>query len=255
VKPKQLLAAGIERGPKTTAVRDGKPVREDGRVLDVTNGIWSTGYRHDLSWIDLPIFGEDGKPIHERGVATAEPGLAFVGLPFQFAAASDVLPGVGRTHATSCSSLGSAHATGRGRGVAPHARARRVPLQPRTSHSAVDGMSELRRAEPRPREVLPELRNAADRPAEPAGEVRKTVSIVFCDVTGSTAMGEGLDPEPLRNVMTRYFDTMRASIERHGGTVRSSSATRSWAVFGIPQLHEDDAAGRGAADMQSTSPS
>ena len=96
VKPKQLLAAGIERGPKTTAVRDGKPVLEDGRVLDVANVIWSTGYRHDLSWIDLPIFGEDGKPIHERGVVTAEPGLAFVGLPFQFAAASDVLPGVGR---------------------------------------------------------------------------------------------------------------------------------------------------------------
>ena len=96
VKPKQLLAAGIERGPKTTTVRDGKPELEDGRVLDVTNVIWSTGYRHDLSWIDLPIFGEDGKPIHERGVVTTEPGLAFVGLPFQFAAASDVLPGVGR---------------------------------------------------------------------------------------------------------------------------------------------------------------
>jgi putative flavoprotein involved in K+ transport len=96
VKPKQLLAAGVERVPKTTAIRDGKPVLEDGRVLDVANVIWSTGYRHDLSWIDLPIFGEDGKPMHERGVVTSEPGLAFVGLPFQFAAASDVLPGVGR---------------------------------------------------------------------------------------------------------------------------------------------------------------
>ena len=62
----------------------------------MTNVIWSTGYRHDLSWIDLPIFGEDGKPIHERGVVATEPGLGFVGLPFQFAAASDVLPGVGR---------------------------------------------------------------------------------------------------------------------------------------------------------------
>jgi len=78
------------------AIRDGKPVLEDGRVLDVANVIWSTGYRHDLSWIDLPIFGEDGKPMHERGIVTSEPGLAFVGLPFQFAAASDVLPGVGR---------------------------------------------------------------------------------------------------------------------------------------------------------------
>ncbi|MEP6759217.1 MAG: NAD(P)-binding domain-containing protein, partial [Actinomycetota bacterium] len=96
VKPKQLIAAGIERVPKTTAVRDGKPVLADGRVLDVTNIVWCIGYRHDLSWIDLPIFGEDGRPMHERGVVTSEPGLAFVGLPFQFTAASDVLPGVGR---------------------------------------------------------------------------------------------------------------------------------------------------------------
>ena len=90
-------------------------------------------------------------------------------------------------------------------------------------------------------------------PAEPAGEVRKTVSIVFCDVTGSTAMGEGLDPEPLRSVMTRYFDTMRAAIERHGGTVEKFIGDAVMAVFGIPQLHEDDAlrAVRAAADMQS----
>ena len=72
------------------------PVLEDGEVLDVANVIWCTGFRHDLSWIDLPIFGEDGAPMHERGVVTCEPGLYFVGLPFQFAVASDVLPGVGR---------------------------------------------------------------------------------------------------------------------------------------------------------------
>jgi putative flavoprotein involved in K+ transport len=96
VKPKWLLAAGVERGPKTVGVADGKPVLEDGRVLDVANVIWCTGFRHDLSWIDLPIFGEDGEPLHERGVATGEPGLYFVGLPFQYAASSDVLPGVGR---------------------------------------------------------------------------------------------------------------------------------------------------------------
>ena len=58
--------------------------------------IWCTGFRHDLSWIDLPIFGEDGAPMHERGVVTSEPGLYFVGLPFQYSVASDVLPGVGR---------------------------------------------------------------------------------------------------------------------------------------------------------------
>jgi putative flavoprotein involved in K+ transport len=96
VKPKQIEAAGVRRGPKTVGVHDGSPVLEDGRVLDVTNVIWCTGFRHDLSWIDLPIFGEDGAPMHERGVVVDEPGLYFVGLPFQFAIASDILPGVGR---------------------------------------------------------------------------------------------------------------------------------------------------------------
>ena len=96
VKPKQLLAAGIERVGKTVGVREGKPVLEDGTVLDVSNVVWCTGFRHDLSWIDLPIFDEDGEPLHERGVVTGLPGLYFVGLPFQSSAASDVIPGVGR---------------------------------------------------------------------------------------------------------------------------------------------------------------
>jgi putative flavoprotein involved in K+ transport len=96
VKPRQLVAAGVQRVPKVLAAEDGRPRLEDGGVVDVENVIWCTGFRHDLSWIDLPIFGEDGAPMHERGVVTGEPGLYFVGLPFQFAAASDVLPGVGR---------------------------------------------------------------------------------------------------------------------------------------------------------------
>lgn len=69
---------------------------DGGRALDVSNVIWCTGFRHDLSWIDLPVFGENGEPMHDRGVVTSQPGLFFVGLPFQFAATSDVLPGVGR---------------------------------------------------------------------------------------------------------------------------------------------------------------
>lgn len=96
VKPKWLDAAGVRRVGKVVAVRGGLPVLEEGEVLDVANVIWCTGFRHDLSWIDLPIFGEDGAPMHERGVASSEPGLYFLGLPFQFAAASDVIPGVGR---------------------------------------------------------------------------------------------------------------------------------------------------------------
>jgi putative flavoprotein involved in K+ transport len=96
VKPKWLDAAGVQRVGKVVDVQDGLPVLEDGQVLDVANVIWCTGFRHDLSWIDLPIFGEDGAPRHDRGVAKNEPGLYFVGLPFQFSIASDAIPGMAR---------------------------------------------------------------------------------------------------------------------------------------------------------------
>jgi class 3 adenylate cyclase/tetratricopeptide (TPR) repeat protein len=75
----------------------------------------------------------------------------------------------------------------------------------------------------------------------PAADVRKVVTIVFADVTGSTALGERLDPEALRRVMGRYFDEMSAVIERHGGTVEKFIGDAVMAVFGIPRLHEDDA--------------
>jgi len=97
VKPKWLEAAGVVNVGRTIDIRDGKPVVESGEVLDdVTNVVWCVGFRQDLSWLDLPIFGEDGAPVHERGVVTSEPGLYFMGLPFQFAVASDVIPGVSR---------------------------------------------------------------------------------------------------------------------------------------------------------------
>jgi len=70
---------------------------------------------------------------------------------------------------------------------------------------------------------------------------RKTVTVLFCDVTGSTALGERLDPESFRQVMRRYFDTARAVIERHGGTVEKFIGDAVMAVFGVPVLHEDDA--------------
>jgi class 3 adenylate cyclase/tetratricopeptide (TPR) repeat protein len=70
---------------------------------------------------------------------------------------------------------------------------------------------------------------------------RKTVTVLFCDVTGSTAMGERLDPESLRQVMRRYFDAARAVIEQHGGTVEKFIGDAVMAVFGVPVLHEDDA--------------
>ncbi|MFC7231894.1 hypothetical protein ACFQMM_11620 [Saliphagus sp. GCM10025308] len=99
VKPSDLAAAGVERVPRTTGVRDGLPVIGDDDVLDVENVIWCTGFRPDFSWIDLPIF--DGKeqpkePVHERGVVPNEPGLYFVGLFFLYAMTSGLFTGVGR---------------------------------------------------------------------------------------------------------------------------------------------------------------
>jgi len=95
VKPKDLTAAGVVRVGRVEGVRDGRPALDDGSVLDVANVIWCTGYRPDWSWIDARIFAPDGTLAHRRGV-TDEAGLFFVGLPFQFAATSDVLTGVGR---------------------------------------------------------------------------------------------------------------------------------------------------------------
>src|SRR5262245_13136682 len=77
-------------------------------------------------------------------------------------------------------------------------------------------------------------------PAE-APEVRKTVTVLFADVTGSTALGESLDPEALRHVMGRYLDEMKGTLERHGGTVEKFIGDAVMAVFGVPILHEDDA--------------
>ncbi len=78
------------------------------------------------------------------------------------------------------------------------------------------------------------------------------MTVLFCDVTGSTALGERIDPESLRNVMARYFETAKAAIERHGGTVEKFIGDAVMAVFGVPVVHEDDAlrAVRAAADLR-----
>jgi class 3 adenylate cyclase len=86
----------------------------------------------------------------------------------------------------------------------------------------------------------------------PAREVRKTVTVLFCDVTGSTELGEHLDPESLRGAMERYFDRMQTVLEAHGGTVEKFIGDAIMAVFGVPRIHEDDAARavRAAAEMR-----
>jgi putative flavoprotein involved in K+ transport len=94
-RPQDLAAAGITRLPKTTSVKAGLPVLEDGRVLNVANVIWCTGFDAGFSWIDLPVFDEEG-PFHERGIVASQPGLYFVGLPFLYAFSSEMVQGVGR---------------------------------------------------------------------------------------------------------------------------------------------------------------
>jgi putative flavoprotein involved in K+ transport len=78
------LAAGVEQVPRTVSMEGGRPALEDGRVLEVSNVIWCTGFRKEFPWIDLLVFGEDGRPLHERGVVVGEPGLYFAGLLFRF---------------------------------------------------------------------------------------------------------------------------------------------------------------------------
>ncbi|MEP6468535.1 MAG: adenylate/guanylate cyclase domain-containing protein [Chloroflexota bacterium] len=75
----------------------------------------------------------------------------------------------------------------------------------------------------------------------PAGEVRKTVSVLFADIVSSTSLGEQIDPETTRRMLARYFDAMRRVVEKHGGTVEKFIGDAVMAVFGIPVLHEDDA--------------
>ena len=95
VRPKELAAAGVARVPRTVGVRDGLPVLEDGRVLEVDNVIWCAGSRPDFSWIDLPVFDQDGLPRHDRGAVASQPGLYFVGLWFLTSFTSSLLGGVG----------------------------------------------------------------------------------------------------------------------------------------------------------------
>jgi class 3 adenylate cyclase len=74
-----------------------------------------------------------------------------------------------------------------------------------------------------------------------SGEARKVVTVLFSDVAGSTVLGQELDPESLRRLLLRYFQEMRAIVQRHGGTTEKFIGDAVMAVFGVPKLHEDDA--------------
>ena len=89
-----------------------------------------------------------------------------------------------------------------------------------------------------------------------AQELRKTVTVLFCDLTGSTSLGETIDPRAARALLARYFEQMKAIVERHGGTVEKFIGDAVMAVFGVPTVHEDDAlrAVRSAAEMRDALP-
>ena len=118
-RKKDLLAAGVERVlARTVGVQDGLPVLDDGRVLDVRNVIWCTGFCPDYTWIKIPLEqGEDGYPVQYRGAVDSAPGLYFVGMLFLHSFASMLIAGTGRDaervaeHLVARSSEGHAQAT------------------------------------------------------------------------------------------------------------------------------------------------
>jgi putative flavoprotein involved in K+ transport len=113
VRPKELAAAGVERLPRTVGVRDGSPLLEDGRVMDVATVLWCTGFRPDFAWVDLPVFDQDGVPRHHRGVVGSQPGLYFLGLWFLSAFTSSLLGGVGSDAEYIARQITSHHTDGR----------------------------------------------------------------------------------------------------------------------------------------------
>lgn len=111
VRRKDFAAAGIERVQRVTGVRDGSPVIEDGRVLDVSNVVWCTGFAPKYDWIELPVPARCGLPTTDRGVVDSCPGLYFMGLPFLHSLSSALLGGVGRDAAHVVGHIAAARST------------------------------------------------------------------------------------------------------------------------------------------------
>ena len=118
IKSADLAAAGVERTARTVGVTDGRPALADGRVLDVANVVWCTGFRPDAGWIDLPGLDAGGDPEQHRGAVTGRPGLYLLGRLFQDSLSSSMIRGVGRD---------ADHIAGQ---IAGRARTRRTAAQP-----------------------------------------------------------------------------------------------------------------------------
>jgi predicted ATPase len=131
--------------------------------------------------------------------------------------------------------------------LAAYGEARRVLLD----ELGLEPSEELRRLQHAILQQDPSLGASAEAPMARAPDLR-TVTILFCDLVESTRLASELDPEAFRRLMSRYFDAVRATIERHGGTVEKFIGDAVMAVFGVPELHEDDAlrAVRAAAEIR-----
>ncbi|HEY8641624.1 MAG TPA: FAD-dependent oxidoreductase [Candidatus Dormibacteraeota bacterium] len=95
LKMRDATAAGVARAPRVASAQGGLPTFADGRQVRPHTIVWCTGLARDYSWIEMPVVGADGYPRHTGGVADGEPGLYFVGLPFQTRLASALIGGVG----------------------------------------------------------------------------------------------------------------------------------------------------------------
>lgn len=96
LRERDLAAAGVTRTGRVVGVEDGRPRLEDGQVIEAENVIWCTGFAHDFGWIRLRGIVDGRLPPCERGVVQSQPGLYFVGLPFQSNLASALVDGVGK---------------------------------------------------------------------------------------------------------------------------------------------------------------
>ena len=120
VQERDLTQRGVDwvRG-RVAGVVDGRPVLDDGRVVDAGTVVWCTGFRQMFDWVHLPAFDDDGWPREYRGVADGVPGLYFCGIQFQYAAASMVIHGVGRDAAHVARSIVSRQGAARRRAAQP----------------------------------------------------------------------------------------------------------------------------------------
>ena len=94
IRPKELKSVGVRRIGRIAGIENGKPVTDDGASIEAANVIWCTGYTPGFDWIDLPVFDDEGKPRHVRGVVEEVPGFYFVGLFFLHALWSETITGV-----------------------------------------------------------------------------------------------------------------------------------------------------------------